>query len=46
MYSSPYKSVKEDVEHLRGMPFIRKETTVQGFVFDVKTGLLNPVPVN
>ena len=42
---SPYKSVKEDVVYLRQLPFLKKEkeTNIHGFVFDVQTGLLNPV---
>jgi hypothetical protein len=40
---SPYAAVKEDLEYLRQHPFVKKETKIHGFVFDVQTGLLNPV---
>jgi hypothetical protein len=40
---SPYKSVKEDVVYLKQLPFLKKETNIHGFVFDVQTGLLSPV---
>jgi hypothetical protein len=40
---SPYKAVKEDLAYLKQLPFLKKETKLHGFVFDVQTGLLNPV---
>jgi hypothetical protein len=40
---SPYAAVKEDLVYLKQLPFLKKETKIHGFVFDVQTGLLNPV---
>jgi hypothetical protein len=42
-YFSPYQSAREDVVYLQQVPFLKKETNIHGFVFDVQTGLLNPV---
>lgn len=38
-------SAQVDVKFLKDHPWIRKETSVLGFVFDIKTGLLNEVEV-
>lgn len=37
-------SVRSDVERLRACPLLRKGTVVAGFVLDLGTGLLRPVP--
>jgi carbonic anhydrase len=39
------ESVRYDLEVVRNSPYIRKELkdSARGFVFDIKTGLLNPV---
>jgi carbonic anhydrase len=36
-------SVHEDVEFLKNHPWIRKETNIRGFMYDIKTGLLHEV---
>jgi len=36
--------VREDVALLRACPFMPPELSVLGFVYDVRTGLLRPVP--
>jgi carbonic anhydrase len=36
-------SVRESVDRIRQSPFISWEIDVRGFIYDVKTGLLNPV---
>jgi carbonic anhydrase len=43
--TSPHDSVREDVEFLKASDLVRPELKerVAGFVYDVKTGLLNPV---
>lgn len=39
------EGVKHDLEIVRKSPYLRKELkdSVRGFIFDIKTGLLNPV---
>jgi len=38
------ENVRTQVERIRTNPFIPKNTSVTGFVYDVKSGKLNPVP--
>ena len=38
-----HKSVRDDVEFLRGSPLIAPDTEIRGFVYDVKTGQLSEV---
>jgi carbonic anhydrase len=40
---SPYESAREDVAYLKSIPFLRQDVPIRGFVFDIKTGLVNPV---
>jgi carbonic anhydrase len=37
------ESVREDVGRIRGSPFISKDIPVSGFIYDVRTGLLQEV---
>jgi carbonic anhydrase len=36
-------SLKEDVEFLKKHPWVRKQTNEEGFMYDIKTGLLHKV---
>jgi carbonic anhydrase len=38
------KSVVEDVKRIRSHPLVPKHIPIYGFIYDVKTGLLNEVP--
>lgn len=38
-------SVKDDVLFLREHPFVRKETTVTGLVYDIETGKVEQIDV-
>jgi carbonic anhydrase len=38
-------SVREDIEFLRNHPWIRKETKLTGFWYEIDTGLLKSVDV-
>lgn len=39
------EGVRHDLEVIRKSPYLRKELkdSARGFIFDIKTGLLNPV---
>jgi len=37
------RSVQDDVQRIKQSPFIPKDTSVSGFVYDVQSGLLEPV---
>ncbi|WP_376795607.1 beta-class carbonic anhydrase [Thermogemmatispora sp.] len=38
------QSVRDDVALLRSSPFLLKETEITGFIYDVHSGRLSPVP--
>ncbi|KAF2121107.1 carbonic anhydrase [Lophiotrema nucula] len=38
-----HQSVKNDIVFLRSHPFVRKETKVSGFAYDIESGNLEPV---
>jgi carbonic anhydrase len=42
-FSDLEQSVRDDVELIRSSPLIAKDTTVTGFVYDVKTGKIQDV---
>jgi carbonic anhydrase len=42
-YKDPVDNTREQIERVRSHPWIAKEIPVRGFVFDMKTGLLNEV---
>lgn len=42
-FSDLAASVQEDVERIKSSPFIPEGTQVSGFVYDVRTGRLDPV---
>jgi carbonic anhydrase len=42
-FSDLAQSVREDVETIKGSPFIDADTPVRGFVYDVKSGRLEEV---
>ncbi|HEX2281763.1 MAG TPA: carbonic anhydrase [Thermomicrobiales bacterium] len=42
-FSDLEQSVRDDVEFIRSSPLIAKDTTVTGFVYDVKTGKIREV---
>jgi len=43
MRGSLKKSVLEDMQILRETPFLKKETKVVGFLYDIRTGMLEEV---
>jgi carbonic anhydrase len=42
-FSDLEQSVRDDVQRIKSSPLIPKDVAVQGFVYDVRTGRLNPV---
>jgi carbonic anhydrase len=42
-FKDPEENVRKQVEKLKSHPWVRKETSVRGFVYDVKTGRLKEV---
>jgi len=42
-FSDPYDDVRHSIELLRSSPFVPHTDHVRGFVYDVDTGLIDPV---
>ncbi len=42
-FADVVQSVRDDVETVRNHPFIADDVTVNGFIYDVKTGRIDPV---
>ncbi|MEK9636485.1 MAG: carbonic anhydrase, partial [Acidimicrobiaceae bacterium] len=42
-FSDPYDDVRRSIELLRASPFVPHTDHVRGFVYDVDTGLIDPV---
>src|SRR3954465_11184101 len=42
-FKKPEENVRKQLEKLKSHPWVRKEITVRGFVYDVKTGKLSEV---
>jgi carbonic anhydrase len=42
-YKDPVQNAREQVERVRSHPWIAKDVSVRGFVFDMETGLLSEV---
>jgi carbonic anhydrase len=42
-FSDLEQSVRDDVERIKRSPLIPRDVSVRGFVYDVRTGRLNPV---
>jgi len=45
-YTDPEQHTREQIEKVRSHPWIAKEVSVRGFVFDVETGLISEVEVS
>ena len=45
-FKDPHDSVRESLLRVRASPFLLDTTKVRGFVFDVKSGLLEEVTVD
>jgi len=44
-FANPEEDVRQSVARIQASPFIPNKTSVRGFVYDVRTGRLNEVPV-
>src|SRR5690606_17771331 len=42
-FQDPYADVRQSIRRIRTSPFLLNRDRVRGFVYDVATGLLNPV---
>jgi carbonic anhydrase len=42
-YSYPEQNTREQITKVRSHPWIAKDVSVRGFIFDVETGLLREV---